>query len=361
MTNLRISMGLLGLCLMACQDDGASNPEAPVDAARPRRDAVEREPDALPLPAADARSPVAAPAAAPTVTDGAQSIEDAAPLAADATRADITTPTPDAMPDAAPPDAGPDAGPPPPPGYVRIEPGEFMMGSPEAERWRAAENETRHRVRLTRPFALKETETTQAEWAAVMGTNPSGFSGCDDCPVEAVGWDDAVDFCNASSLREGLPLCYDADRSFLGLDCPGYRLPTEAEWEFAVRAGTQTPYYTGGRVNDGGCSDPDLDPAAWICGNSNGRPQPGAQKVPNAWGLYDMHGNVSEWVHDRWDGGDYPPGPATDPLGTPDGARRIARGGSWFFGVIDARSAIRMGVDRDGRYDIIGFRPARTL
>ena len=264
--------------------------------------------------------------------------------------ADAAQPTPDA------------AQTPIPEGYVRIEPGEFTMGSPEDELGREGD-ETRHQVTVTRAFALKATEVTQAEWRAVMGTDPSVFADCGDtCPVEQVSWFDAVDYVNRVSDAEGLPRCYadDADRTFAGLDCTGYRLPTEAEWEYAARAGTQTAFYTGDIVNFG-CDpvDANLNLAGWYCGNSGDTTHPVGQKQVNAWGLYDMHGNVWEWVHD-W-GAAYPAGAAVDPAGPASGEGRVSRGGSWFLDAHFVRSASRNWFAPADRGSYLGFRPSRSL
>jgi formylglycine-generating enzyme required for sulfatase activity len=264
--------------------------------------------------------------------------------------ADAAQPTPDA------------AQTPIPEGYVRIEPGEFTMGSPEDELGRFGD-ETQHRVTVTRAFALKATEVTQAEWRAVMGNNPSGFRNCGDtCPVERVSWFDAVDYVNRVSDAEGLPRCYadDADRTFAGLDCTGYRLPTEAEWEYAARAGAMTALHTGDIVNaDCVPVDPNADAAGWYCGNAGGTPHPVGEKQPNAWGLYDMHGNVSEWVHDWW--AEYPAGAAVDPAGPASGGGRVDRGGSWGDDAQRVRSADRAGFPPADRFSFLGFRPSRSL
>jgi formylglycine-generating enzyme required for sulfatase activity len=250
-----------------------------------------------------------------------------------------------------------------PAGYVRIEPGEFTMGSPANELERR-DDETQHRVTITRAFALKATEVTQAEWRAVMGTNPSSFANCGDtCPVETVSWFDAVDYVNRLSDAEGLARCYadDADRTFAGLDCAGYRLPTEAEWEYAARAGTVTAFYTGDITQPYDCDpvDPNLDAAGWFCGNAGETTHPVGEKQPNAWGLHDMHGNVFEWVHDVYDA--YPAGDVVDPLGPAAGVHRVNRGGSWGSGARRARAALRYGNDPDNRNNNFGFRPARSL
>ena len=259
---------------------------------------------------------------------------------------------------------GPDAAPTPPPrGYVRIEAGEFTMGSPAGELGRD-DDEVQHQVTITRAFELKATEVTQAEWQAVMGNNPSYFAACGgNCPVENVSWYDAVDYMNRLSDNEGLARCYanDAERAFAGLDCPGYRLPTEAEWEYAARAGTQTAFYTGGITHPFDCEplDPNLDLAGWYCGNAGDTTHPVGLKQVNAWGLYDMHGNVLEWVQD-WYGG-YPAGAAVDPLGSAAGVVRVVRGGSWSLVAGFARSAGRFWFDPGPRNFNFGFRPARSL
>jgi formylglycine-generating enzyme required for sulfatase activity len=352
----------LTLTLAACAGCGESeSTPSDADAAQPTPDGAQATPDAAqPTPDAanqpprpDAARPT--PDAAPPTPDAAQPIPDAA------------QPTPDAaqpIPDAAQPT--PDAAQPPiPGGYVRIEPGAFTMGSPAGELGRAAgevqHQEVQHQVTITRAFLMKTTEVTQAEWQAVMGNNPSRFAACGgDCPVEEVSWNDAVDYVNLLSNAAGLASCYDAIRAFAGLDCTGYRLPTEAEWEYAARAGTVTAFYTGD-ITQQNCDpvDPNLDLAGWYCGNAGGTPHPVGEKQPNAWGLHDMHGNVFEWVHDWY--GDYPAGDVVDPLGPAAGGNRVIRGGSWSRDAQNARAAGRNRFDPDFRLDHIGFRPARSL
>jgi formylglycine-generating enzyme required for sulfatase activity len=337
--------------------------------------------DALP---SSAPSPdMAAPAPSPDASldsgadpfDAFQPGPDATPMAPDAAQpgpdvAHVATPdasAPDAvveqpLPDAAAPDAAPEPEPAVPEGFVRIAPGVFTMGMEPGALPRSGVD-TQHEVTITRPFFLKSTETTQAEWQALMGNNPSSFANCGgDCPVEQVSWNDAVDYCNALSQQQGLAPCYDANRTFLGLDCQGYRLPTEAEWEYAARAGTVTSFYTGGITNPN-CDpvDPNLDAAGWYCGNSKNTTHPGAQKLPNEWGLYDMHGNVSEWVNDAWDALDYPAGPARDPLGSAAGVLRALRGGGLRSDARFARSGTRYISLPEERYDELGLRPARSL
>jgi formylglycine-generating enzyme required for sulfatase activity len=214
--------------------------------------------------------------------------------------------------------------------FVRIEPGEFVMGSPESEPGRDP-NETQHKVKLTRAFMIATTLVTQEQWKSLVEHNPSGFSGADR-PVEGVSWDDAVEFCKRLSAKEG----------------KHYRLPTEAEWEYACRAGTTTMFYTGDKESD-------LADAGWYGkdkGNADKQTHPVAEKKPNAWGLYDMHGNVWEWCTDWF--GEYPAGDATDPVGPSTGTERVLRGGSWFTSPRGARAASRG--KRSRREKDIGFR-----
>jgi formylglycine-generating enzyme required for sulfatase activity len=250
------------------------------------------------------------------------------------------------------------------------------MGSPTDEPGHN-DNEEQHQVTITRAFCLKETEVTQGEWQALMGNNPSHFQSCGStCPVEQVNWWDAVAYCNALSKNEGLQECYTLSGcsgtpgagfscggvTFVGLSCTGYRLPTEAEWEYAARAGTTTSTYNG--TIDAGhlsCEQPNpvLDPIAWFCGNSGDRTHPVKQKQPNAWGLYDMLGNVWEWCWDWYDW--YPGGAMTDPTGPGTGSSRVNRGGSWGVNAWFVRAAFRNRDDPGIRFYSLGFRPARSI
>ena len=152
---------------------------------------------------------------------------------------------------------------------VLIPAGEFMMGSPDSD---VKAEKPQHQVRITKPFYLGVNEVTQEQYERVMGNNPSYFKGDPQRPVETVAWDDAVEFCRMLTKKEGVT----------------YRLPTEAEWEYACRAGTTTRYSFG--------DDPkNMSDYAWCRQNSDGKSHPVGQKKPNAWGLYDMHGNVWEW------------------------------------------------------------------
>jgi formylglycine-generating enzyme required for sulfatase activity len=233
-----------------------------------------------------------------------------------------------------------------PEGFVRIEPGRFTMGSPRSEEGRL-HSEAQHAVTLTRGFCLMATEVTQGQWQAVMGRNPSRFTSCGaSCPVETVSWDDAVAYANRKSQAEGLQPCYEGS-TFVGVGCTGYRLPTEAEWEYAARAGT-----TGARHGS-------LDAVAWHVGNSGRTTHPVGQKQANAWGLYDMLGNVWEWTSDWY--GSYPGGAVTDPVGASRGSTRVLRGGSWLDRANYARAANRYNCGPDCRNDFFGFRLARSL
>ena len=243
----------------------------------------------------------------------------------------------------------------PPEGFVLIPGGTFTMGSPLGERSRGAD-ETQHPVTITRDFYMQEHEVTQGEWRELMGTNPSDFSACgDDCPVENVSWYDAVDYANALSRDEGLAACYRVSGesvTFDGLNCEGYRLPTEAEWEYASRAGTSTAWYCGS-------SESCLDDIAWYGEDwDEGSTHRVGLKEPNGWGLHDMLGNVWEWCWDGFD--DYPGGRATDPLGPSSGSYRVFRGGSWNLYARSARAAIRYSYYPDYRFNFLGFRLARS-
>jgi formylglycine-generating enzyme required for sulfatase activity len=234
-----------------------------------------------------------------------------------------------------------------PPGYVQIPAGQFTMGSPPTEDGRDAD-ETQHLVTITRSFWLKATPVTQAEYEALMGTNPSHFkAGGANCPVENVSWLDAVAYVNKLSDREGLPRAYDANGGFAGLNCRGYRLPTEAEWEYACRAGSSAARYG------------DLEQVAWYKENAGSTTRPVAQKRPNAWGLYDMLGNVWEWTNDWYAG--YPTRAVTDPVGPASGELRVRRGGGWNNVARFARAAYRRRLTPVGRLNLLGFRPLRAL
>lgn len=221
--------------------------------------------------------------------------------------------------------------------FVLIEPGTFAMGSLETETGRFYGEGPVHQVTLRQPFYLGKYEVTQEQWEAVMGSNPSFFSGCGgDCPVEWVSWEDTQEFIAALNRQEGVNV---------------YRLPTEAEWEYAARAGTRTAYYFGDDAAQ-------LGAYAWYFDNADRTIHTVGQKRPNVWGLHDMHGNVQEWVADWY--GEYPRGAVTDPRGPNTGTRRVLRGGGWFSLARLCRAADR-GWDSPGyRSNGLGFRLART-
>jgi formylglycine-generating enzyme required for sulfatase activity len=186
---------------------------------------------------------------------------------------------------------------------------------------------------------MSDHEVTQAEYQAVMGNNPSNFTGDLNRPVERVSWSDAVEYCHKLTEQERAAGRITAQQA--------YRLPTEAEWEYAARAGT-----TGARYGE-------LESIAWRSGNSGGETHPVSQKAANAWGLHDMMGNVWEWCSD-WSG-DYPTGSLTNPTGPSSGSDRAYRGGGWYSGAMGARSAFRGGALPGGRKDFLGFRPVLSL
>ena len=183
---------------------------------------------------------------------------------------------------------------------------------------------------------------TQAEWQAVMGNNPSKFSGCGRCPVEQVSWEAVQAFIGRLNARSG------GER---------YRLPTEAEWEYAARAGTTTDTYAGDLTEPEG-NDPVMNGIAWYRENSGSRTHPMGQKAPNGFGLHDMLGNAREWVGD-WHG-DYPGGTVTDPAGPGSGSDRVFRGGGWGGNARSCRSADRYGISPGDRFSFLGFRLLRT-
>ncbi|MDP6803698.1 MAG: SUMF1/EgtB/PvdO family nonheme iron enzyme, partial [Gemmatimonadota bacterium] len=234
--------------------------------------------------------------------------------------------------------------------FVEIPAGSFTMGSASGESGRGGD-EKQHRVTLTRGFSMSATEVTQAQWKSVMGSNPSHFKG-GALPVEKVSWFDAVKFCNALSERAGLRAAYQIHGESVkwDRDANGYRLPTEAEWEYACRAGTETRFSSGN-------GDSDLERVGWYYGNSREKSHEVAAKPPNAWGLYDMHGNVWEWCWD-WYGG-YP-GSVTDPAGPDSGSYRVDRGGGWFNNAWYCRSANRGWIDPGYRDRYLGFRLSRS-
>ena len=221
--------------------------------------------------------------------------------------------------------------------FKLIPAGTFTMGSPSDEPGRDGD-ETQHQVTLTQPFYMQTTEVTQREWEKVMASNSSTNSLCPFCPVEQVSWDDVQKFiAKMNALGEGI-----------------YGLPTEAQWEYAARAGSTTAFYNGAITETGDGYDPNLDAIGWYTYNSDSETHPVAQKTPNVWGLYDMSGNVFEWCQDWY--GSYGSAPVSDPTGPVSGSYRVFRGGSWNGDARYCRSAFRSGSSPGNRYHGIGFR-----
>jgi formylglycine-generating enzyme required for sulfatase activity len=206
---------------------------------------------------------------------------------------------------------------------VAVRPGSFMMGSPESEPGRN-DDEVLHRVTVARLFYLGQHEVTQAQWTKVMGANPSHFGGCERCPVEN------VDFYQVNNFLSRLNA---------GTSSMRFRLPTEAEWEYACRAGTSTPYNVGERLTTAHANIDSRFAVDVEGGAAYDKTLPVGKFPPNAWGLHDMHGNVWEWTNDRY--GPYNPRLDTDPRGADIGGTRVIRGGSWHFDAASARCGLR--------------------
>ena len=258
-----------------------------------------------------------------------------------------------------------------PQGSVCIPPGEFHMGSPEEEDGRES-SERLHAVRITRPFIMEEHEIAQHQWLEVMGSNPSNFADCENCPVENVSWVAVIAYANTRSLGDGLDPCYqtgdgqvyEVTHAEEGADviwpdefsCNGWRLPTEAEWEYANRAHTQTPWF---------CGQHDcLVAVAWYHENAGGHTHEMCQLDHNGWGLCDTLGNVLEWVWDlAIDYGGVEPEPIVDPTGPSDGGpHRIVKGGHYNSTPASLRSAYRHTVHPHNEvFPVLGARLARSV
>ena len=217
---------------------------------------------------------------------------------------------------------------------VPIPAGEFQMGSPNSESDRG-NDETEHLLQITKPFYLSVYEVTQEQYERVMGNNPSHFQGANK-PVDSVSWDNAVEFCRRLSDQEVVE----------------YRLPTEAEWEYACRAGTITVYSFGDDLSQ-------LPQYAWYDDNSKNTTHPIGQKLPNPWGLYDIHGNVWEWCQDWYEryGSEKV---VIDPTGPAQGEYRVLRGGAFHYRPSYSRSAFRGMSLPDNAPPTLGFRLVRT-
>ena len=235
---------------------------------------------------------------------------------------------------------------------VLLPPGSFMMGAKEGDfddEDDEDDAQPRHEVELSSGFWMMSTPVTQDLYESLMNNNPSEFKG-GRRPVEYVSWFDAVQCANALSRKQGLKEVYTIDGEDVEADwsANGWRLPTEAEWEYAARAGTDFKY--SGSNN--------LDEVGWHSGNSGGQTHPVGEKKPNGWGLYDMSGNVEEWCWDWY--GDYPSSKQTDPKGPKTGSNRVCRGGSWDVVARGARVSIRLYCDPSDRSIYLGFRFSRS-
>ncbi len=267
---------------------------------------------------------------------------------------------------------------------VTVLPGTFALGPRPGESGLDRNVEFPLEVTITRPFAVDRTEVTQQEWSTYFDVNPSEFWDCGpDCPVEMVTWYDAIALANARSTAEGLRPCYDLEdcneaapgagffcdsvpatsRSGSPLDCEGYRLPTEAEWEIAYRAGTVTSTFAGEVVSLACESTGFLSAVAWYSCNSGETPHPVGTRLPNALGLHDMAGNVFEWTWDIWRSESGPVTSEVDPLGGPEGSSRERgfRGGSWNERASRLRASSRLSAFPTVQESFVGFRLVRTV
>jgi sulfatase modifying factor 1 len=289
-------------------------------------------------------------------------------------------------------------------GWCTIPPGCFVLGSPENEPCRAPYENKQVQVTLTQPFIIKKTEVTRSEWIAAGFPDPSYKSDYLSAPVNMVNWFEALAYCNALSEAEGLETCYDLSScvgqigtgcpdpeapqgecaQFEGLfkcesrvrkfdrmyDCPGYRLPTAAEWEYSARAGTTTATYIGDLSTDStsGCvSDQAVDSIGWHCGLTD-HSMPVTMKNPNGWGLYDILGNVLEWIDYVYTGlgleyGEGEDGPLMDPIGSIENEelRRGSMGGSFLTEPCNVKSSRDQAKFNWQRQFHFGFRPVRTI
>jgi formylglycine-generating enzyme required for sulfatase activity len=225
--------------------------------------------------------------------------------------------------------------------FVALPGGIFLMGSPTSEQGRG-QDERLHEVKIS-AFSISTDEVTQKTWRRFSGKNPSHFARCGpDCPVESISWNEAVQFIASLNAR------------FPGRN---YRLPTEAQWEYACRAGTSTPFSTGDRLTTGQANfDGRYRRPGQPRGSNRGRPLPAGSFPSNPWGLRDMHGNVWEWCSDWY--GPYPAGPVRDPAGPESGALKVIRGGSFYFDQNSCRCALRYTHSPADRGMSVGFRLA---
>jgi formylglycine-generating enzyme required for sulfatase activity len=223
--------------------------------------------------------------------------------------------------------------------FVWIQPGTFIMGSPKTEKWRK-DDEFQHKVALTKGFYMGVYPVTQEQWTALMDKNPGKFTDGKNLPVEQVNWNECQEFIKKLAEKEKKP----------------YRLPTEAEWEYACRAGTTTPFYCGETIS----TDQANYNGNYVYGDGKKGPYrektvPVGSFPPNPWGLYDMAGNVGQWCQDGLDQYSKKQDVVIDPLGT-TGESRVIRGGSWIDNPMECRSAYRGGSRPALRHSLVGFR-----
>ncbi len=234
---------------------------------------------------------------------------------------------------------------------VAIPAGQFMMGASDS----SIDTKPAHSVKVD-SFLMDQCEVTQEVYQKLMGANPSRNKSPKN-PVEQVTWTAAVKFCNARSAQEGLKPCYDTNTWNCDFSANGYRLPTEAEWEYACRAGSSSRYYFGDSADQ-------LKSFGWFEGNSQSKTHPAGQRKPNAWGLYDMSGNVWEWCNDFYGTKYYRESPAENPRGPKEGEKRVLRGGAWSSSADSCASYVR-NCDEAGLTDVCltmdsnGFRCVR--
>ncbi len=259
---------------------------------------------------------------------------------------------------------------------IHVSAGSFIMGCSESEVGCNESYEQAHNVELTKSFCIGVTEVTQDEFERYASYNPAHDQNCGgSCPVEQLTWHEAAWFCNLLSTQAGLPVCYDCSGKApevtctapeMPYTCGGYRLPTEAEWEYAARAGEEAALHNGGNLVDGtetSCEDGlELDDKsllgdlAWYCGSSYDSAHAVAGRNPNNWGLHDMSGNVWEWCNDGYANDTYA-GDVIDPVGAKgDIDQRARRGGSFTSAPYRVRSAVRYGLSQDTSWSEAGFR-----
>jgi formylglycine-generating enzyme required for sulfatase activity/serine/threonine protein kinase len=264
--------------------------------------------------------------------------------------------------------------------FAYIPAGRFTMGCTAEQGSCDGDEKPVHEVELSRGFWLQTTEVTQGQWLLALGETPAGgkdYKGVSlegkDFPVVYVSWLDAVRFANALSAKQGLESCYVIDGEDVswpkGLDCAGYRLPTESEWEYAARAGGTSVYAGTSSTSEmcryGNVNSPSVKEKfgwswdAFPCADGHTTLAPVGSFEANGWGLYDMSGNVWEWCWDVY--GEYPTNASVDPLGASTGSDRVARGGSWYSNPAYVRVALRYGITPSGSYDALGLRLARSL